>query len=120
MVYWILLSTLRILFFILQVVIYILRTFFHLSNMTNNDVPDEYMHCFSITDEIPKYEPIEIEQEAVDLFETVNLEWHYWENTESSTKKPEPSLRKLLEFAGYQISQEEAEMRQQSKTEQLK
>ncbi|KAG1041488.1 hypothetical protein G6F43_012090 [Rhizopus delemar] len=88
--------------------------------MPNNDVPGEYMHCFSITDEIPKYEPMEIEQEAVDLFETVNLEWHYWENTESSTKKPEPSLRKLLEFAGYQISQEEAEMRQQSKTEQLK
>ncbi|CEG80782.1 hypothetical protein RMATCC62417_15068 [Rhizopus microsporus] len=39
---------------------------------------------------------------------------------EPSKKEPEPSLRKLLNFAGYQTSQKEADLKQQNETDELK
>lgn len=42
--------------------------------MTTDGVPSEYMHCFSISDDIPKYEPMDIERDANDLYKTVDLE----------------------------------------------
>ncbi|KAI8364198.1 hypothetical protein BD560DRAFT_491292 [Blakeslea trispora] len=45
-----------------------LRTFFHSLKMTTIDIPDEYMHCFNVMDEIPRYDPMESEiQELLDL-----------------------------------------------------
>jgi hypothetical protein len=38
---------------------------------------------------------------------------------EPSKKEPEPSLRKLLDFAGYQNSQKEANLKQQNETDEL-
>ncbi|KAG1417628.1 hypothetical protein G6F58_005424 [Rhizopus delemar] len=40
-------------------------------------VPEEYMHCFNVFDEIPKYEPMEFEN-INDLYQTTELEWHHW------------------------------------------
>ena len=54
--------------------------------MTTNDIPDGYMHCFDVNDKIPRYEPMEVEQQIGDLAETMNLEWHYWKNSEPSEK----------------------------------
>ena len=39
--------------------------------------PEEYMHCFNVFDEIPKYEPMEVEN-INDLYQTTELEWHHW------------------------------------------
>ncbi|KAG1451671.1 hypothetical protein G6F46_008315 [Rhizopus delemar] len=68
--------------------------------MTTNDVPNEHMHCFNITDGIPKYEPMDIEREVSDLLGS-------------------PSLRKLSDFSGYQTSQKEANLKQQNETVEL-
>ncbi|KAI8387488.1 hypothetical protein BD560DRAFT_443348 [Blakeslea trispora] len=38
--------------------------------MTTNDISDEYMHCFSISDETPGYEPMELEEQASSLVDT--------------------------------------------------
>ena len=38
---------------------------------------------------------------------------------EPSKKEPEPSLRKLLDFADYQTSQKEANLKQQNETDEL-
>ncbi|ORE06669.1 hypothetical protein BCV72DRAFT_227916 [Rhizopus microsporus var. microsporus] len=72
--------------------------------MTTDCVPNEHMRCLNVLDDIPKYESMYIEGNASDLYETIDLEWHHWENPETSKKEPEPSLKKLLDFAGYQSS----------------
>jgi hypothetical protein len=78
--YWILLSALRM-------VIYILRIFFSLLKMTTDGVPNEHMHCFNILDDIPNYEPMGVVRDDSDLYETVELEWHHWENSGTIKKK---------------------------------
>jgi hypothetical protein len=42
--------------------------------MITDGVPNEYMHCFNVLDDIPKYELMDIERDANDLYETVYLE----------------------------------------------
>jgi hypothetical protein len=41
--------------------------------MITDGVTSEYMHCFNISDDIPKYEPMDIERDVSDLYETVDL-----------------------------------------------
>ena len=83
--------------------------------MTTKDIPDEYMHCFNIMDEIPRYDPMEIEHQVGNIVETVNLEWHYWENGEpDEKKKQEPSLKKLLNLADYETARKEENKKQQT------
>jgi hypothetical protein len=46
--------------------------------MSTYNIPDEYMYCFNVMDEIPESKPMEIETVQNDLYDTVGLEWHYW------------------------------------------
>ncbi|KAI8364898.1 hypothetical protein EDC96DRAFT_558653 [Choanephora cucurbitarum] len=41
------------------------------------------MHCFSINDETSSYESMELVEKLGNILETVNLEWHHWEDSES-------------------------------------
>ncbi|KAG0940617.1 hypothetical protein G6F26_008097 [Rhizopus arrhizus] len=48
--------------------------------MSNNDMPSEYMHCFNIVEEIPKFDPMEVEGQCQrDLYENTALERHKWQ-----------------------------------------
>ncbi|KAI8348854.1 hypothetical protein BD560DRAFT_493005 [Blakeslea trispora] len=84
--------------------------------MTTIDIPDEYMHCFNVMDEIPRYDPMEIEYPVGNIVEAINLEWHYWENGEPAEKKKkqEPSLKKLLNLADYETARKEENKKQQT------
>ncbi|KAI8370160.1 hypothetical protein EDC96DRAFT_588327 [Choanephora cucurbitarum] len=66
--------------------------------MTTKDIPDEYMHCFNIMDEIPRYDPMEIEHQVGNIVET----------------KQEPSLKKLLNLADYETARKEENKKQQT------
>lgn len=39
----------------------------------NNTVPDDFMHCLSITDDYTTAEPMEVEENVPDVAETVDL-----------------------------------------------
>lgn len=54
-------------------------TFFKIPKikLSTNDVPEEYMGCFNIFDEIPEVTAME-EVVQTDLYETTALEWHEW------------------------------------------
>ncbi|KAI8336888.1 hypothetical protein BD560DRAFT_339971, partial [Blakeslea trispora] len=41
------------------------------------------------------------------ICEVANLDWSHWKDNELLRKKPESSLRKLLDFADYQTSRNE-------------
>ncbi|KAI9358466.1 hypothetical protein BD770DRAFT_472330 [Pilaira anomala] len=57
--------------------------------MYNNDIPSEYMNCFNIVDEIPDFDPMEVERSRQeDLYETTSLEWHEWQ----------PGIQELLDL----------------------
>lgn len=70
--------------------------------MSIYNVPDEYMHCFNVMDEIPVSDPMEIETVQNDLYNTVGLEWHYWGQPEISKKVAEPDVKKLMDLSSYQ------------------
>lgn len=51
-------------------------------------MPAEYMHCFNIVDETPKFDPMEVEGQCQrDLYETTALERHEWQPS-VKVKKP--------------------------------
>ncbi|KAG1148478.1 hypothetical protein G6F37_011600 [Rhizopus arrhizus] len=44
-------------------------------------MPSEYMHCFNIVEEIPKFDPMEVEGQCQrDLYENTALERHKWQS----------------------------------------
>lgn len=61
----------------------------------------EYMHCFNVMDEIPESEPTEIETVQDDLYDTVNLEWHYWGQPEVKKKVTESDVKKPVDLSSY-------------------
>lgn len=73
--------------------------------MSNNDIPYEYMHCFNIVDEIPEFDPMEVEDQGQgDLYETTALEWHSWQpgvEEKKPVKVPEPDLKRLMDLDSY-------------------
>jgi hypothetical protein len=79
-------------------------------------VPEEYMHCFNVFDEIPKYEPIEVEN-INDLYQTTELEWHHWKGPNEDDSVPEPAVKKLLDLKSYQVYRQTLENENHSKAE---
>ncbi|KAG1441307.1 hypothetical protein G6F46_013410 [Rhizopus delemar] len=64
-------------------------------------VPEEHMHCFNVFDEIPDYEPMEVEN-INDLYQTTELEWHHWKGPNEDESVPEQAVKKLLDLKSYQ------------------
>ncbi|EIE76833.1 hypothetical protein RO3G_01537 [Rhizopus delemar RA 99-880] len=65
-------------------------------------VPEAYMHCFNVFDEIPDYEPMEVEN-INNLYQTTELEWHHWKGPNEDESVSEPAVKKLLDLKSYQI-----------------
>jgi hypothetical protein len=65
--------------------------------MCTYDVSNQYMHCFNVLDEIPKYDPMEIEN-INGLYQTAELEWHHWEELGTDENLPEPVVKNLLDL----------------------
>ncbi|KAG1047050.1 hypothetical protein G6F43_010485 [Rhizopus delemar] len=65
-------------------------------------ISEAYMYCFNIFDEIPNYEPMEVEN-INDLYQTTELEWHNWKGPNEDESVPEPAVKKLLDLKSYQI-----------------
>ncbi|CEJ00962.1 hypothetical protein RMCBS344292_18454 [Rhizopus microsporus] len=59
------------------------------------------MHCFNVLDDIPEYEPMEVEN-TKDLYETTEFEWHHWKEPGTNERLPEPEVKKLLDLKSYQ------------------
>lgn len=68
-------------------------------------MPSEYMHCFNIVDEIPKFDPMEVEgQYQRDLYETTALERHEWQpgvEAKKPAKEPEWDSKRLMDLDSY-------------------
>lgn len=45
--------------------------------MSTYKILDEYMHCCSAIEEIPESDPMRIEIVENDLYDNVEMEWHY-------------------------------------------
>lgn len=45
--------------------------------MSTYKILDEYMHCCSVIEEIPESDPMGIEVVENDLYDNVEMEWHY-------------------------------------------
>lgn len=65
-------------------------------------MPDRNMYCFNVMEEIPEFEPMEIETVQMDLYDTVGLEWHYGGQPEISKKVKEPDIKKLMDSSSYE------------------
>lgn len=79
--------------------------------MSTYSIPDEYMYCFNVMDEIPESEPMEIETVQNDLYDTVGLEWHNWGQPEKSKKVTEPDIKKLMDLSSYEGFRQDIFMR---------
>ena len=79
-------------------------------------VPEEHMHCFNVFDEIPDYEPMEVEN-INDLYQTTELEWHHWKGPNEDESVPEPAVKKLLDLKSYQVYRQILENEHHSKAE---
>ncbi|EIE92185.1 hypothetical protein RO3G_16896 [Rhizopus delemar RA 99-880] len=84
--------------------------------MSIYSVPEEYMHCFNVFDEIPDYEPMEVEN-INDLYQTTELEWHHWKGPNEDESVPEPAVKKLLDLKSYQVYRQILENEHHSKAE---
>ncbi|KAI8367025.1 hypothetical protein EDC96DRAFT_507871 [Choanephora cucurbitarum] len=73
------------------------------------------MHCFNVNDEIPRYEPMKVEQHVDDLAKIVNLEWRYWESF-LKKKQQESSLRKLSNLADDEATQNQESKNKENKS----
>ncbi|EIE78266.1 hypothetical protein RO3G_02970 [Rhizopus delemar RA 99-880] len=84
--------------------------------MSIYSVPEEYMHCFNVFDEIPDYEPMEVEN-INDLYQTTELEWHHWKGPNEDESVSEPAVKKLLDLKSYQVYRQILENEHHSKAE---
>lgn len=92
--------------------------------MSINDIPPEYMHCFNVIDEIPEFDPAEVEKEhQADLYETTALEWHECQpgiDEKKPVKEPALVLKRLMDLDSYRTfrktAQETAVVVQQEST----
>ncbi|KAI7866740.1 hypothetical protein BDF14DRAFT_1695968, partial [Spinellus fusiger] len=55
------------------------------------------MHCFITTDKIPESDPTETETVQNELYDSVDLELHYWEQPEINRKVTEPDIKKRMD-----------------------
>ncbi|KAG1049038.1 hypothetical protein G6F43_008616 [Rhizopus delemar] len=62
-------------------------------------------------DEIPESESTEIETVQDDLYDTVYLEWHYWEQSEISKKVTDSDVKKLVDLSNYEGFRQDVFMR---------
>ncbi|KAI8641781.1 hypothetical protein BD408DRAFT_467723 [Parasitella parasitica] len=72
--------------------------------MNDNTVPDEYMHCFNVTDDYVATEPMELEV-LPDVAETVALEWHSWQPGQEKpapTKEDQLGMKALVKLSDFQ------------------
>ena len=74
----------------------------HCERVDTYDVPDEYMHCFNALDDIPEYDPMEVEK-TKDLYEATEFEWHHWKEPGINERLPEPKVKKPLNLKSYQV-----------------
>ncbi|KAG1136442.1 hypothetical protein G6F37_011983 [Rhizopus arrhizus] len=62
-------------------------------------------------DEIPESGPTEIETVQDDLYDMVDLEWHYWGQPEIKKKVTKSDVKKLVDLSSYEGFRQDVFMR---------
>ncbi|KAI8326552.1 hypothetical protein EDC96DRAFT_190150 [Choanephora cucurbitarum] len=73
--------------------------------MSNTNIPEEYLHCFNVTDEFGEVEPMELESSQVpDVAEVVGYEWHQWQPGQeepAQTVEEQLGIKSLIRFRDF-------------------
>lgn len=73
-----------------------------LQNISDNNIPSEYIHFFNITAGIINVAPFEVEEQKVALYDIVNIEWYHWEMSSIRVKQAGRDIKKLMNLNSYQ------------------